>query len=152
MSQSLGSIFDDTAGKTTGIDLEYRTSFHPSVRQAGGRYAVPVPARLDADGLMVERAQLQGEPSATVEVTLPAGAPARFRLRLRGFGARNPDDGTVGDLYLILTEDPDAPVWARRDQLSPVSTSSPVSSGKVAAGVSGLVLLVWLVLRAAGVA
>lgn len=152
MSQALGSIFDDNAGSGSGIDLEYRTSLHPSIRQAGGRYAVPVPVRLDADGLMVERAQTAGESDGTIEVTLPADAPARFRLRLRGLGAKNTEDGSVGDLYLVLIEDPDAPIWARRDQLSAPAARSSASSGRIAVGVSVAVLLLLLLLRATGIA
>jgi hypothetical protein len=149
MSQALGSIFDEQTGQG-GIDLEYRTTFHPAVRQAGGRYAVPIPDRLDVDGLMVDRVQRGGEKPGHVQVTLPADSPDRFKLRLRGFGAKDPDSGAVGDLYLILSEDPAAPQWARRDQLAPVTSSSPMSSGRVAITVSGIVLAALLVLKALG--
>lgn len=149
VTNSLGDIFAGSE-RVEGYDLEHTVRVPPAVCSEGGRYALPVPRRLDRDGLMVERA---AGPDADnlVAVSIPAGSPERFRLRIRGAGAIEASTGLAGDLLLTIAADSNAPAVTRLDALqtavAPETRLSTVSpAGRTALATAGLVISVLLVL------
>ena len=136
----LASVFDDDDdGQPRGPDL--RVSVEVPRAALGATLRAPVPARIAADGDLVERVVLDGEDLDTIELHLPEQLPARAMLRLRGQGGAL-EGGRAGDL-LVLVELVDRP--ARDDELITRSASGSRSdSGSMP--VEGNDITLWLLL------
>ncbi|PRQ08932.1 hypothetical protein [Enhygromyxa salina] len=96
----LGSVFEDDDGELPrGPDLRVTVEI-PRVA-LGATLRAPVPARIAADGELLERVVLHGEDPDTIELHLPEQLPERAVLRLRGQGAAV-DGGRAGDLLVVV--------------------------------------------------
>lgn len=96
----LGSVFDDEDEELPrGPDL--RVSVEIPRAALGASLRAPVPARIAADGDLLERVVLHGEDPDTVELHLPEQLPERAILRLRGQGGAI-EGGRAGDLLVVV--------------------------------------------------
>ncbi len=147
----LGNVFDSFEGEQDsprGPDL--RVSVEVPRAALGGSIRVQVPARLAADGDLVERIQAPGEDPDRVLLHLPGSLPAGAVLRLRGQGGGHPD-GRPGDLYVVI-ELVDRPL--RPDEWAPSSPSTatdPTIQLAPASATLTWAILLGLALLAAGV-
>jgi hypothetical protein len=138
----LASVFDDEGDEQPrGPDL--RVSVEIPRAALGATLRAPVPARIAANGDLVERVVLDGEDLDTVELHLPEQLPERAMLRLRGQGGAL-EGGRAGDLLVLVELVDRAP---RDDEVITRSASSgQAQDGLMAMATDGTDITLWLLL------
>ncbi|PRQ01097.1 hypothetical protein ENSA5_27790 [Enhygromyxa salina] len=138
----LGSVFEDDDDRPRGPDL--RVSVEVPRAALGASLRAPVPARLAAEGELVERAVLADDEPGSVELHLPEELPDRAVLRLRGHGGVV-EGGRAGDLLVVVELVDRAPRGDERITRS----ATPVATRAADDLVGGTDITWWLLLALA---
>lgn len=97
----LGSVFDEDESDARPRGPDLRVTVEVPREALGATLRAPVPARIAADGELVERAILDPEDPGGVVLHLAKDLPSRAILRLRGQGGVGEGD-RAGDLMVIV--------------------------------------------------
>jgi hypothetical protein len=123
----LGSVFEADDGGPRGPDL--RVTVEVPRAALGATLRAPVPARIAAEGDLVERVVLGDDEPGVVELHLPETLPEGAVLRLRGQGGIGEEGARPGDL-LVVVELVDRP--PRPDEIISTTALAPHARGEVA--------------------
>lgn len=97
----LGSVFEDEGDDDRPRGPDLRVSVEVPRAALGATLRAPVPARIAAEGELIERAVLDGDEPGRVVLHLAEELPERTVLRLRGQGGVHPE-GRPGDLLVVV--------------------------------------------------